>query len=258
MPPRSYIIAVVVLGALVGVSFFLNLGFSMTAWFWICAIAACILGVAGAFNIAEGLGSPRWIAVGLASPGLVWIFDNLHEWVQPTPGTSIRYAVYAAYFAMLAAGAGALKLVETMSRSRPAFRIGYALLAIMALWIAIGFMASTLEWRFFQSPYYSIASRTLFAAGMTVEYGSFIAAAILITIRHDVERWSCVAISLASAFLLYKRVYLLIMLRPPENVYFVYWLQPVLVLIGAAAVWRMGVILRGQASLKPLAHPSPA
>ena len=259
MPPRSYIIAAVVLGALVGVSFFLTLGFSMTTWFWIFAIVACVLGVAGAFNIAEGLGSPRWIGVCLASPGLVWIFGNLREWVPAIFATQIGYDVIAVYFAALAAGAGALKLVEMMSRSHPAFRVGYALLAMTALWVAIGLIAIITRWPFFQSPYYFMTSRTLFAASTTVEYGAFIGAAILITIRHDVERWSCVAISLASLFLLYKRVYTLILFRPLENVHgFASWLQPVVIFIGAAAVWRMGIILRGQPSLKPLEHPSPA
>jgi hypothetical protein len=92
-----------------------------------------------------------------------------------------------------------------------------------------------------------------------IEYGAFIAAAVLITIRHDLERWSCVAIGLVSSFLLYKTVYSLILLRPHENVYgFVSWLEPVAIFIGAVAVWRLGIILRGHPSLKPLEHPSRA
>jgi hypothetical protein len=260
MPPKSYIIAAVVLGALVGVSFFLTPGFSMTVWFWMFSIAACILGVAGAFNTAGGLGVPRWIGVALASPGLVWAVGNLREWIQPTPASSIRYDLVAAYLATLAAGAGALKLIEMMSRLSPAaVRIGYALLAVTALWVGIGQIAIITRWPFFGTPSYFMTSRTVFAASSIVEYGAFIGAAVLITIRYDVERWSCVAISLVSSFLLYKRVYMLIMLRPLENVYgFASWLQPIAIFIGAAAVWRMGVILRGHHFLKPLEHPSPA
>jgi hypothetical protein len=259
MPPKSYIIAAVVLGALVGVSFFLTLGFSMTAWFWTFAIAACILGTAGAFNIADGLGSPRWIGAGLASPGLVWLVGNLREWFPTIFASSLRYEVIAAYFAALAAGAGALKLVEITSRSHAAARIGYALLAMTALWVGIGVIAIITPWPFFKSPSYFMTSRTVFAASAIVEYGAFVGAAVLITIRHDVERWSCVAISLVSSFLLYKRVYMLVLLIPLENVYgFVSWLQAIAIFIGAAAVWRMGVILRGHPVLKPLEHPSPA
>src|ERR1700761_8219667 len=119
MPPRSYIIAAVVLGALVGISFFLTLGFSMTVWSWMFSIAACILGVVGVFQTAGGLGAPSWIGVALASPGLVWAVGNLHEWIQPTPASSIRYDLVAAALAAMAAGAGALKLIETISRISP-------------------------------------------------------------------------------------------------------------------------------------------
>jgi hypothetical protein len=259
MPPRSYMIAAVVLGTLVGCSLFLTLGFSMTIWFWMFSIAACILGVAGAFNTAAGLGAPRWIGVALASPGLVWAAGNLHEWIQPTPASSIRYDLVAAYLAALAAGAGALRLVEAISRSHAAVRVGYALLAVTALLVGVVQIAIAMRWTFIGNPLYTMTSRTVFAASSIVEYGAFIGAAVLITIRHDLERWSCVAISLVSSFLLYKRVYLLILLRPLENGYgFVSWLQPIAIFIGAAAVWRMGVVLRGHPFLKPLEHPSPA
>lgn len=259
MPPRSYIVAAVVLGTLVSCSLFLTLGFSMTAWFWMFASAACILGVAGVFNTAGSLGAPRWVGVGLAAPGLVWAIGNLREWIPGIFATQIRYEVIAALFAAPAAGIGALKLIEMMSRSQVAVRVGYALLAATALWVAFGLIAIITPWSFFRTPSYFMTSRTVFAAGAIVEYGAFIAAALFLTLRHDVERWSCVAISLVSAFLLYKRIYMLILLRPLENVYgFVSWLQPIAIFIGAAAVWRMGVILRGHPFLKPLEHPSPA
>jgi hypothetical protein len=260
MPPRSYIIAAVVLGALVGVSFFLTLGFSMTVWSWMFSIAACILGVAGAFNAAGGLGAPRWIGFALASPGLVWAAGNLREWIQSTPASSMRYDLVAAYLAALAAAAGALKLIEMMSRlPRVAVRIGYALLAVTALWVGIGQIAFVTRWPFFGTPYYVMTSRTVFAASSIVEYGAFMGAAVLIATRRDVEGWTAVAISLASSFLLYKRLYTLILLRQLESGHsFVSWLQPILILIGAAAVWRMGIILREQPFSKPLEHPSPA
>ena len=261
MPPRSYMIAAFVLGSFVGTSFFLNLGFSMTVWAWIFSIAACILGVAGAFSVAAGLGAPRWIGIALASPGLVWAIGNLHEWIQPTPASSISYYHIAAYLAAVAASTAALKLMEMMSRSHAAFRIGYALLAVTALWVCFVQIALAMHWTFafgFSSSF-GMTSRVVTGAGSLVEYGAFIAAAILITIHHDVERWTCVPISLVSAFLLYKRVYILILLRALEQGHgFILWLQPVAIFVCAAAVWRMGVILRGRAFLKPSEHPSPA
>jgi len=231
----------------------------MTVWFWMFASAACILGVAGAFNAAGGLGAPRWVGVALASPGLVWAVGNLREWFPSIFASSTRYEVIAALFAAPAAGIGALKLIEMMSRSPAAVRIGYALLALTALWVGFGLIVIFTPWPFFRNPTYYMTSRAVHTVSAVVEYGAFIAAAVLITVRHDLERWSCVAISLVSAFLLYKRVYIVILSRPLENVYgFVSWLQPIAFFIGAVAVWRMGVILRGHPFLKPLEHPSPA
>jgi hypothetical protein len=259
MPPRSYMVAAVVLATLVSCSLFLTLGFSMTVWFWMFASAACILGVAGAFNTAGSLGAPRWIGVALASPGLVWAAGNLREWIQSTLTGSIRYEVFAVYFAALAAGAGALKLIDMMSRlPRAVVSIGYALLAVTALWVGLRLIAIFTKWPFFETPYYFMAGRTVFAASTVVEYGAFMGAAVLITIRRDVEIWAAVAICLVSSFLIFNRFYTLILLRQLESSYgFVSWLQPIAIFIGAVAVWRMAVILRGHPSLKPPEHPSP-
>jgi hypothetical protein len=260
MPPRSYMIAAVVLGTLVGVSFFLAIGFSMTVWSWMFGIAACILGVAGAFNVAGGLDAPRWIGFALASPGLAWAAGSLREWIQSTLTGSIRYEVFAVYFAALAAGAGALKLIDMMSRlPRAVVYIGYALLAVTALWVGLRLIAIFTQWPFFETPYYFMAGRTVFAASTVVEYGAFMGAAVLITIRRDVESWAAVAICLVSSFLIFNRFYTLILLRQLESSYgFLSWLQPVAIFIAAAAVWRMGSLLRDHPSLKPLEHPSPA
>jgi hypothetical protein len=65
--------------------------------------------------------------------------------------------------------------------------------------------------------------------------------------RRDIERWTGVVISLVSAYLLYKSVHSLIMLRALDHGDgLLFWLQPVAMFIGGAAVWRMGSILREQ------------
>jgi hypothetical protein len=179
MPPRSYIVAAVVLGTLVSGSLFLTLGFSMTVWFWMFASAACILGVAGAFNTAGSLGAPRWVGFALASPGLAWAAGGLREWIQSNPTGSIRYELFAAYFAALAAGAGALKLIDMMSRSQIAVRIGYALLALTALWDGFGLIVIFASLPFFGTPTYSMTYRTVLAVSAIVEYGAFMGAAVL-------------------------------------------------------------------------------
>jgi hypothetical protein len=258
MPPRSYIIAVVVLGALVAVSFFLTLGFSMTIWSWLFAIAACILGVAGAFKVSDGLRAPRWIGVALASPGLVWAVGNLREWIgQPIPASSMRYDVVAAYVAVLAAGAGALRLMEMMSRSHAALRVGYALLAVTLLLIGVVQIAFAMGWTFISNPLYTIPSRAVFVASTFVKYGAFIGAAVLITMRRDVERWTAAVISLISAYMLYKSVYSIVLLRSLDlGQGLMFLLQPVAMFVGGAAVWHMGSVLREQSLPERSARPS--
>jgi hypothetical protein len=248
MPPRSYIIAAVVLGVLIGVSLPLSLGFSVIVWYWLFAVAACILAVAGAFKVADGLHAPRWIGVALASPGLVWAVANVRDLIgQPIPASSVRFDLVAAYLAVLAAGAGALWLAEAMSRPHAAFRVGYALLAVTALLVGVVQIALAMGWTFIGNPLYTLPSRAVFVASTFVKYGAFIAAAVLITKRRDVERWTGAVISLVSLYLLYKSVFSLVLLRSlDQGNGILFWLQPVILFVGGAAVWRVGSVLRAQ------------
>lgn len=99
----------------------------------------------------------------------------------------------------------------------------------------------------------------VFGASTFVKYGAFIGAAVLISMRRDVERWTAAVISLVSAYLLWKGVYTIILLRIPEQGNaFMFWLQPVAIFVGGAAVWRMGSVLRGQPCSEWSARPSPS
>lgn len=243
MPPRSYIITAVVLVVLAAISFPVTLGFSIILWYWLFAAAGCILAVVGAFKIAGGLGGPPWIGVALASPGFVWAANKLFVMISNGIHPVIWYSFeVAARLALLAAAAGALRLVEMMSRPRTAFRLGYGLLAASALPVGIGFIYYG---AIFPKPALYV-TRTVADAATLLAYGAFIGAAVMITIRHDIERWTGAVISLISAYLLYKAIRAMFLVEfPSEDVMF--WLQPVVMLVGGAAVWRMGCVLRAQA-----------
>ncbi|MGA8616441.1 MAG: hypothetical protein WB760_33050 [Xanthobacteraceae bacterium] len=152
--------------------------------------AACILAVAGAFKIANGLGAPPWIGIAHASPGVVWAANKLFEMVSNNihPVIWIGFGV-AARLALLAAAAAALKLVQTMSRPRAAFRVGYALLAASALLLGAGLVAYATGWIFTKNALYATSARAVSVAATLVEYGAFIGTAVLITMRRDIERW---------------------------------------------------------------------
>jgi len=245
MPPRSYIITAIVLAVLVVISIPATLGFSVILWYWLFAAAACILAAAGAFKIANGLGEPFWIGVALASPGFVWAANNLFvlfsNGIHPVIWTIFELA---AYLALLISAASALRLVETMSRPRVGFRVGYGLLAASALLVGVGLIYPG---TIFPKPAL-YATQTVDEAAMLLKYGAFIGAAVMITIRRDVERWAGAAISLISAYLFYQVMWPTYLLEGQVETA-LFWLQPVVMLIGGAAVWRMGSVLRAQSHL---------
>lgn len=255
MPPLSYIITALVLAALVAVSFPLTLGFSIILWYWLFAIAACCLAVVGAFRIAGGLQAPRWVGIGLASPGLVWAASHFHEMVGQLNLTASYAFGTATYLASLAAAACAIRLAETVSRPHAsklhlAYRIAYGVLAVAALSSCVNLFAHMTGSMFTRNPVYAAAARTVAITAIPVKYGAFIAAALLIVRQRDVERWTGIVISLVSAYLLYKAIRpLFVTERPGEGLMF--WLLPVIMLIGGAGVWRLGLLLRA-----PAARPS--
>ena len=241
MPPRSYVITAVVLPVLVVASMPVTLGFSILFWYALFAAAGFILAVAGAFKIANGLRAPPWIGVALASPGFAWAGNKLFEIVSNDHSVAWAWFGMASRFAPLAAAGAALNLVETMSSPRPAFRIGYGVLAALALLLGVGMIPDSPT--FTKSQLYALYTVTV--AVMLVECAAFIGAAVMITIRRDIERWAAVAISLAGVHLLYQAIRPYLFGYPTDETMF--WLQPVVMLIGGAAVWRMGSVLRAQA-----------
>jgi hypothetical protein len=240
------VIAAVVLVALVAVSLPLTLGFSVILWHGFFAVTACVLAVWGSNRAVYALGAPPWIGVALALPGIIWVVDTLVRTVSML-GTPIWSMLTAATrLAFLAAAAGALRLVERMSAPHVAFRVGYGLLAASALVVGVSIVAQAAGWSYAKSPSYIVPARAVGIVAILIGYGSFIAAGVLITIRHGVEPWAGAAISLVSAYMIYDSIRQMFWVELPIDLTF--WLRPVIMLVGGAAVWRMATVLRAQAS----------
>jgi len=238
-----------VLAVLVAASFPLTLGYSIILWYWLFAAAACILAVAGVIKVVVGLHAPLWIGFALAAPGFVWAANRLYEMTSyvPRPGIWITFNL-AAFMALLAAGAGALRLIEMMSGPRAAFRVGYGILAAAALLMGVGLVASAMGWSFTDSALYATATRALSVSAALVKYGAFIGAAVLISLHRNIERWTGSASTLISAYLLCKAISSMFLVNiPGRGDGLMFWLQPVVMLVGGTAVWRMGSVLRSQA-----------
>ncbi|MEO6842293.1 MAG: hypothetical protein ABI192_16215 [Bradyrhizobium sp.] len=244
MPPRSYVIIAIVLAALVAGGFPDKFGFSISRWYQWFDVITCLVAVPGAFRIARGLHTRFWVGIALASPGLVCGAINLYGLTnrinRPVSGAFNEVADLA----VLAAAAAAIHLAETLSARRTAFRVGYWILVIAALTTCLGWLGRPMGWIFTQDFLFALVEGTANTAAIFVKYGAFIGAAMLIVTRRDIERWTGIVIGLTSAYLLYRD------LRPlfvdDGFTYYVgwtFWAWPGAMLVGGAAVWRMGSLL---------------
>jgi len=246
MPPRSYLVTAAALVALVAISLPLTMGFAIIAWYWLFAAVACVLFVVGVIRIVYGLRAPIWIGVALASPGVLWAADNLLNMTNYRP-MSVAWILatgIANSFAFLAAAVAALRLSEILSRPHAVFRIGYAMLAISAVLSGTTMIAYFMGWNFSRDPLYMAWVRPFQVAVTLVRYGAFVGAAIMIVTRYDMERWISVAVILVGLHMLSEIVGSMVFGGFGGGMMF--WLQPVLLLVSAAAVWRIGTLLRGQ------------
>jgi len=250
MPPKSYVITALVLAILVAASLPLTLGFAIILWYWLFYSAACVLAVAGSFSIVAGLRAPVWIGVACAAPAIVWAARKLFDLIGNMPDTAYEMFRVVSSLALVVSAAGALRLIETMVGPRRDILIGYAILAASTLLMLAGVLAHHAGWTFTRSAPYAAFARTLGVLALILTYGVFIGASILIAVRWNVERWTAVAISLVSAYLLYeamRRSFWAMGFGDGDGVMF--WLQPIVMLFGAAAVWRIGVVLRSRSPI---------
>lgn len=253
MPPLSYVIAAIVLAVLVAASLPVTLGFSIILWYWLFAAAACVLAVAGVWRITRALHAPLWVAIALASPGLVWAANHLYELTSHLHPAAFTAFNLAAYLALLAAAAGALRLSEIVSGPHTVFRVGYGILAVAALVASLNILAYAMGWGFTSNAVYRMSARVVVVTASLVKYGAIIAAAELITLRRNVERWAGSVIGLIGIYMLYtvlRSLFVVDRLGYGDGPMF--WLQPVMMLIGGAAVWRMGSVLHTRLTPPPL------
>jgi hypothetical protein len=244
MPPLSYIGIAIVLAVLVAGGFVDKLGWSVSHWYHWFYIITCLIGAPGAVRIARGLRARFWVGVALASPGLVIGGIGLYGLINTPNRPVVGVPNEVPYLALLAAAAAAIHLSETISGRRTAYRVAYWILTLAAVTTCLDWLARPMGWRLTGYFGYPLLAWAANIAAIFVKYGAFIIAAMLIVFRRDIERWTGVVISLISAYLLYRG------LRPlfvdDGFAYYVglsFWVWPGVMLVGSAAVWRMGSLL---------------
>lgn len=250
MPPLSYVIIAVLLAVLVVASFPVTMGFSILFFYWLFAAAACALAVAGAIRIALALRAPLWIAVALAAPGIFWVVYTLYNANFSASLTATVIFGLAGTIANTATGVGALRLLETMLAQRKAFWIGYSILAAAALSSSISLVAFLMGHGLaFNGFYYTIIAWPVTLLGTLVQYSAFIGFAVVISRRRHIEFWVGAVITALGLYSIYKIVAPMLSLSVPgQRDGLIMWLEPVFMLIGGAAVWRLGSVLTAQAT----------
>jgi hypothetical protein len=132
-------------------SAWLTSGSSIFVWYWLFAASGCILCVVGAFRAVDALGAPRWVAAAFALPALLWAMNLVKGlgynvvgglgYYEPARLIDLIMIYTAGQIASLAAAAGALRLVETISAPHAWLRFGYAVLAAYAIVVCVGLAA---------------------------------------------------------------------------------------------------------------------
>jgi hypothetical protein len=256
MPPRSYLAIATGLAALVAMSAWLTSGSSIFVWYWLFAASGCILCVVGAFRAVDALGAPRWVAAAFALPALLWAMNLVKGlgynvvgglgYYEPARLIDLIMIYTAGQIASLAAAAGALRLVETISAPHAWLRFGYAVLAAYAIVVCVGLAADVLGWHFARNAHYAASARALRVAATFVEYAALIGAAVLLTKRRGIEPWAGIVISLIGCIMLYHTLRLAFEaeVRTIPTV----WPQPLVMFIGGVAVWRIGSLLSFRAA----------
>jgi len=234
----------------------LTSGSSIFVWHWLFATSGCILCVVGAFRAVDALCAPRWVAAAFALPALLWAMNivkglgyNAVEglgYYEPARLIDLIMIYTAAQIASLAAAAGALRLVETISAPHAWLRFGYAVLTAYAIVVCVGLAADVLGWHFARNAHYAASARALRVAATFVEYAALIGAAVLLTKRRGIEPWAGIVISLIGCNMFYHTLRLVFEaeVRTIPSVY----PQPLIMFIGGVAVWRIGSLLSFRAA----------
>lgn len=243
MPPRSYLAIAAALAVLVAMSVLLTSGSSIVVWRWLFAASGCILCVVGVFRAVDALCAPRWVAAAFALPALLWAMNAVKGLghYEPVRLMDLTMIYTAAQIASLAAAAGALRLVETISAPHAWLRFGYAVLAAYAIVVCVGLVADVSGWHFAGNAHYAASAQALRVVATFVEYAALIGAAVLLTKRRGIEPWAGVVIILIGCNMLYDTLRLMseAEVRTIPSI----WSQSLIMFIGGVAVWRIGSLL---------------
>lgn len=249
MPPVSYIIAALALAGIVTGGLYATHGYAIFLFYWGFGAAACVLALLGIVRISQALAAPIWVSLVLMSPLVVWAAARLRDlFASPTTfaSTSVFFSVGEAV-ALTAAAIGCIRLIEIISAPNFATRIAYGVLATVLLIQALSLVQYAIGATWTRSSAYIAIMSWLRWPVLIAPYGAFIAAPVIVVVRRNIEWWVLIPVVVAAVWRVYP-----VVLGPRIFGYsafdgVLFWLQPVIFFIAAAAVWRIGAALRAGA-----------
>jgi hypothetical protein len=258
MPPVSYIIAALALAGIVAGGLYATHGYAIFLFYWGFGAAAVVLALFGIVRISQALATPIWVPLVLISPLILWAAARLRDmFASPTilAATSVFFS-FGEAIALTAAAIGCIRLIELVSAPNSITRIAYGILAIVLLIQVFSLVQYAIGATWTRSPAYIAIMGWLRWPVIIAPYGAFIAAPVIVVVRRNIEWWVLIPIVGAAVWRLYP-----VVLGPRIFGYSVFdgvlfWLQPVIFFIAAAAVWRIGSVLRAGAA-NPHSDPVP-
>ena len=254
MPPFSYIVVAMALAGLVAVSLALTHMYAIFLLYWMFAAAACVLAVIGVFRISYGLRTSFWIGLALASPAILWAFEQIIALRASSTNyvTISNYLRSGAFLATTIAAIACVRLIEKVSVSNMVTRIAYGILALSLALTLFAIVQTVLGAVWNRNAAYMEFAKWVRWPILVTKYGALIVAPIFLAMRRNIEKWTLIPIVGIALLETYNAIFIFFPSNWIVNVQFPaiqgiwFWFRPVVFFVAGAAIWRMGSVLLSQ------------
>ena len=252
MPPVSYIAVAVVLVALVAACLYATQMYAIFFLYWAFWAAAFVLAVGGALRIAGAVDVPRWAAFALVSPGIVWLAVRLRDMFASGPLflTTSVYLNLASAVALSLTAMACIRLIEAVAGSSSLTRAVFVILALSLLIPLLGGVQYLAGAGWTRSPVYQEFMNWLRWPLVAAKYGAVVAAPVVLVVRRHLEYWTLVPIVGIALLEVYGVLFPRSAMSGGQYYGLMIWLRPVAFFIAAAALWRLGALLRLQREMQ--------
>jgi hypothetical protein len=248
MVPLSYIVIAIAIAGGVAVGLYATQFFAIFTFYYAFSAAALVLAAVGIVRVTQGLDAPLWVTLALlsplVSPLIVWVLTLLRDTFDTTSVYTVvsRYLGLIAVLALTAAAIGCVKIVEILTAPSLLTRaVSIILVLSMAIPLLVLFQ-QTVGGVWTRSSAYAETMNLLRWPITVAKFGALGAAAIVLVVKRRLEVWTLVPLVGLLAILIDIALFPQHLLGDGRW----FWIQPVVYFVAAAAIWRLGALLRSQ------------